>query len=188
MEQSKYRSYQAVHPFDEQYGVETGGLLYELPSGHPHDPYNNGYFAVAPSVFHAVLGMLKERLHVDFKQFSFVDIGSGKGRALLLASGYPFREIIGVELSEELNRIARANIAHYPRTQVPITSVHGDAASFEWPAGPLLVYVWNSFTQPVMEQILWPGCPGRCTWCTSIPNWRRYFPGGPGWSDCGRKK
>jgi SAM-dependent methyltransferase len=154
MEQSKYRSYQAVHPFDQQYGVETGGLLYELPSGHPHDPYNNGYFAVAPSVFHAVLGMLKERLHVDFSQFSFVDIGSGKGRALLLASGYPFREIIGVELSAELNRVARANIARYPRAQVPITSVHGDAAGFEWPTGPLLVYLWNSFTQPVMEQML----------------------------------
>jgi SAM-dependent methyltransferase len=155
MEQSKYRSYQALHPFDEQFGVETGGLIYELPSGHPHDMYNNGYFAVAPSVFHAIMHLLEERLHVDFRQFSFVDLGSGKGRALLLASGYPFREVIGVELSAELDRVARENIARYatPARRAPIMAIHGDAADFEWPPGPLLVYLWNSFTQPVMEQV-----------------------------------
>jgi SAM-dependent methyltransferase len=156
MEQSKYRSYQARHPFDEKFDVETSGLMYELPSGHEHDPYNNGYFAVAPSVFHAVLGLLAERLRMDFGEYTFVDIGSGKGRALLLAAGYPFRQVIGVELSPELDRIARANIARYsgPELQAPITVVHGDAAGFRWPSGPLLVYLWNSFTQPVMEQVL----------------------------------
>jgi SAM-dependent methyltransferase len=154
MEQSKYRSYQAPHPFDEQFGVETGGLIYELPSGHQHDMYNNGYFAVAPSVFHTIMGLLQERLHVDFRDFSFVDVGSGKGRALLLASGYPFRKVVGVEISPELDRVARENIARYtaPGPQAPITSFQGDAADFQWPPGPLLVYMWNSFTQPVMEQ------------------------------------
>jgi SAM-dependent methyltransferase len=156
MEQSKYRSYQALHPFDQQFGVETGGLIYEIPSGHQHDLYNNGYFAVAPSVFHGVIGLLQERLHMDLRQFSFIDVGSGKGRALLLASGYPFREVVGVEISAELDRIARANIARYtgPGPRAPITSVHGDAANFSWPPEPLLVYLWNSFTEPVMEQFI----------------------------------
>ena len=114
MEQGQYRSYRAVHPFDERFGVETSGLIYQLPSGHHHDVHNNGYFAVAPSVFHAVMGSLKERLHLDYRRFTFVDVGSGKGRALLLASDYPFREIIGVELSPDLDRVARSNIARYP--------------------------------------------------------------------------
>jgi SAM-dependent methyltransferase len=155
VEQSKYRSYQAPHPFDERFGVETGGLLYELPSGHQADQYNNGYFAVAPSVFHSVMQEVQERLQVDYRRFSFVDMGSGKGRALLLAAGYPFREVIGVELSPELDRIARANIARYtgPRLRAPITSIQGDAADFHWPPGPLLVYMWNAFTGPVMEQV-----------------------------------
>ena len=113
MEQSEYRSYRAVHPFDERFSVDTSGLIYELASGHHHDAYNNGYFAVAPSVFHAVMQTMQEQLHLDFERFSFVDVGSGKGRALLLASDYPFREIIGIELSHELERIARANIAQY---------------------------------------------------------------------------
>ena len=56
---------------------------------------------------------LQERLQLDYQRFGFVDVGSGKGRALLLASDYPFREIIGVELSPELDRVARANIARY---------------------------------------------------------------------------
>jgi SAM-dependent methyltransferase len=155
MEQGKYRSYRAVHPFDERFGVDTSGLIYELPSGHLNDVYNNGYFAVAPSVFHAVMQAMRERLRLDFRRFTFVDLGSGKGRALLLASDYPFREIIGVELSHELDRVARTNIARYTRERDSprVTSILGDAAEFRWPPGPLVVYMWNAFTGPVMERV-----------------------------------
>jgi SAM-dependent methyltransferase len=155
MEQGEYRSYRAVHPFDAEFGVDTSGLIYELPSGHQHDAHNNGYFGVAPSVFHAVMDALRERLQLDLGRFTFVDAGSGKGRALLLASDYPFRKIIGVELSPELDRIARANIARYTarRPHPPVVSILGDAAEFEWPPGPLIVYMWNAFTRPVMEQV-----------------------------------
>ena len=113
MEEGQYRTFRAVHPFDERFGVETSGLIYELPSGHQHDLHNNGYFAVAPSVFHGIMRAMLEQLHLDFQRFRFVDVGLGKGRALLLASDYPFREVIGVELSPELDRIARSNIALY---------------------------------------------------------------------------
>jgi SAM-dependent methyltransferase len=100
-----------------------------------------------------------ERLQLDFPRFTFVDIGSGKGRALLLASDYPFREIIGVELSPELDRVARANVARYAKAtrgvthRSPITSLHGDATEFAWPAGPLILYIWNAFTRPVLEKL-----------------------------------
>ena len=160
MEQGQYRSYRAVHPFDERFGVETSGLLYDLRSGHQHDLYNNGYFAVAPSVFHAVMRAMLEQLHLDCQRFCFVDVGSGKGRALLLASDYPFRKIIGVELSPELDRIARANIARYAEAaggalthRPPVVSMQGDATEFLWPPEPLVVYMWNAFTKPVMEQV-----------------------------------
>ena len=159
MEQGQYRSFRAVHPFDERFGVETSGLIYELASGHQHDVYNNGYFAVAPSVFHAIMRAMLERLHLDCRRFRFVDLGSGKGRALLLASDYPFREILGVELSPELESVARSNIACYagvkgsllPRP--PVISMQGDATEFSWPPGPLIVYMWNAFTGPVMERV-----------------------------------
>jgi hypothetical protein len=83
---------------------------------------------------------------------------------LLLASDYPFREVIGVELSPELDRVARANVARYaaattpePRAQgnrrPPVISIQGDATEFLWPPGPLVVYMWNAFTSPVMERV-----------------------------------
>jgi SAM-dependent methyltransferase len=154
--QGHYRSYLARHPFDERFGVDTSGLIYDISTGHHHDEHNNGYFAVAPSVFHAVMLAMQERLHLDFTRFSFVDVGSGKGRALLLASEYPFVEVIGIELSAALERVARANIAVYPasRHRTRVTSVHGDAAEFRWPAGPLIVYMWNAFTSPVLELVM----------------------------------
>jgi SAM-dependent methyltransferase len=160
VEQGQYRSYRAVHPFDERFGVETSGLIYDLPTGHAHDVYNNGYFAVAPSVFHAVMGAMLERLHLEYQRFRFVDVGSGKGRALLLASDYPFREVIGVELSPELDGVARANVARYAAAtqgsllhRPPVISIQGDATEFLWPPGPLVVYMWNAFTTPVMERV-----------------------------------
>ena len=156
MEQGQYRSYRAVHPFDERFGVDTSGLIYDLRSGHQHDLYNNGYFAVAPSVFHGILRAMQERLNLDFQSFRFVDLGSGKGRALMLASEYPFVEVVGVELSPELERVARTNLARYAsptRRRAPVTSVLGDATEYRWPSGPLIVYMWNSFTQPVLELV-----------------------------------
>ena len=159
MEIGQYRSYRAVHPFDERFGVETSGLIYDLPSGHHNDVHNNGYFGVAPSVFHGVLLALRGAFTLDFERFTFVDIGSGKGRALLLASDYPFREVAGIEISPELDRIARANIARYASLarngieRPPITALLGDAAEFQWPAGPLIVYMWNAFTHPVLEKL-----------------------------------
>jgi SAM-dependent methyltransferase len=156
MEQGVLRTFRAVHPFDEQFGTDTSGLIYELSSGHHHDEHNNGYFAVAPSVFRSIMDAVQARLQLDFARFRFVDVGSGKGRALLLASEYPFIDVTGVELSADLERVARANIARYPTSPhgTPVTSMLGDAAELVWPSGPLIVYMWNAFTEPVLEKVL----------------------------------
>ncbi len=99
-----------------------------------------------------------EQLHLDCRRFCFVDVGSGKGRALLLASDYPFREIIGVELSPELDRVARANIARYAgrgaisidRRSSPCRVMRPSSTGrpARWS-----IYMWNAFTKPVMEQV-----------------------------------
>ena len=64
-----------------------------------------------------------------------------------------------MELSPELDRIARSNIARYSEAKggllpdTPLISMQGDATDFAWPPGPLIVYMWNAFTQPVMERV-----------------------------------
>jgi hypothetical protein len=43
----------------------------------------------------------------------FVDFGSGLGRVVFQAAlRYPFKRVVGVELSEELNRVAHGNVEH----------------------------------------------------------------------------
>ena len=149
------KQYSAVHPFDQQFGVETSGLLLpeDLPSGKRKDVYNNGYFGVAPSVFRQILN----RLDLKFEDYTFIDLGSGKGRALLLASEYPFHAIAGVELSPKLHAIAVANIAGYRGSAQRcrnVRSIEADATEFQFPAGPLLVYLWNPFEGPVFTSVL----------------------------------
>jgi SAM-dependent methyltransferase len=148
------KQYVAVHPFDQQFGVETSGLLYaeDLPSGTKRDLYNSGYFGIAPSVLHAIL----DRLQLPFEDFTFLDLGSGKGRALLIACQYPFRSVIGVELTPKLHEISMKNLAMFrgPKRCQDIQSIKGDATEFSFPAGPLVVYLWNSFDGPVFTAVL----------------------------------
>jgi SAM-dependent methyltransferase len=149
------KEYAAVHPFDEEFGVETSGLLFaeDLPSAKKKDLYNNGYFGVAPSVLRQIL----HRLELDFERFTFVDLGSGKGRALLIASEYPFRSILGLELSPKLHALAVANLAAYRGTAQRcrnVCSIEGDATDYSFPAGPLVIYLWNPFEAPVFTRVL----------------------------------
>jgi SAM-dependent methyltransferase len=148
------KEYVAVHPFDEQFGVETSGLLFaeDLPSGTRRDVYNNGYFGIAPSAFTQILN----RLQLNFEDFTFIDLGSGKGRALLIASQYPFRSIIGVELSPKLHEISLSNLAAFRGAQrcPDVQSIRGDATEFPFPSGPLVIYMWNPFDGPVFTAVL----------------------------------
>jgi hypothetical protein len=151
----KPKEYAAVHPFDHQFGVETSGLLFaeDLPSGSRKDLYNTGYFGVAPSVFRQIF----HRLQLPFEKYTFIDLGSGKGRALLLASEYPFHAIVGVELCPKLHATAVANFAIYrgPAQRCrDIRSIAADVTEYSFPAGPLLVYLWNPFEAPVLTRVL----------------------------------
>jgi len=49
---------------------------------------------------------------------TFVDVGSGKGRVLLLAARHPFKRVVGIEFSPSLCEQARRNIEIF-RAQVP---------------------------------------------------------------------
>jgi hypothetical protein len=96
-------------------------------------------------------------LKIDFPSYTFVDLGSGKGRALLVASEYPFAEIIGVEFAVELHEIASRNIQSYrSKTQrcKNVRSVNLDAAQFEIPLTPLVLYLFNPFRPAVLIPVL----------------------------------
>jgi hypothetical protein len=149
------------HPFDLRNGLDTGGYISarDLVTGHAHDAYVTGYSAVAPSVFRQIcrrwIDTLASRSRVE--AYSFIDVGAGKGRAVLLASEHPFRKIIGVELSKELAQIAGHNIEKWKKdrhTRAPMRIVHQDVTEFRWPRTPLLVYLYNPFERELIEELI----------------------------------
>jgi SAM-dependent methyltransferase len=100
---------------------------------------------------------LMSKVMIDFADYTFIDLGSGKGRALLLASEYPFRKIIGVEIQRDLHDIAEQNIARFSSPEQKcsyIVSWFGDARNFEFPNEPLLVYLFNPFPEYVFATVL----------------------------------
>src|ERR1700688_3075147 len=117
----EYRAAKALRPtasssdFDRQNGVNTDGkfdgwtYLSDLDIPSPNWIEANDYAAIEPEHFSRVLADSR----IAFEDFTFIDFGSGKGRALLLASEYPFRRIVGLEFSPELHLTAEENIARY---------------------------------------------------------------------------
>ena len=149
-----------VHGFDRQFGVETGGMIWgdalKADPGEQSDAayWATGYYGVAPSVLWGGL----DALGLAWERFTFVDVGCGKGRALMLATRYPFREVCGVELSPELAHVAEENLARFDaewqQKRVPVRVEVGDATTFALPAGPLVLWIFHPFAAPVMRRFL----------------------------------
>lgn len=114
--------------------------------------------AVAPSIQQSVLS--QESVSQALQDFTFIDLGSGKGRALLMAADYPFRRIVGVECIPELHHAAQRNLAGYSSERQRCRQIDllcMDARDFEFPPGPLVVYLFNPFAEStfiaVMERL-----------------------------------
>jgi SAM-dependent methyltransferase len=114
-----------------------------------HSPYQ----PTDPALFHEMMS----KLEIDFSQFVFIDIGSGKGRVLLMAADYPFRRVIGVELLPELHRIAQENIRRYESDSqrcFDIESIGGNALDFVFPPEAMVIYLFNPLPEPGLIKLL----------------------------------
>lgn len=140
--------------------MRTSGLVAgrDLGSGHRNDRHITAYYAIAPSVFQGMLARWRWRRPVaPLDAYSFLDLGAGMGRALLLAAEHPFRAVVGVELHPTLARIARRNLALWRamgRVEAPTRVCCRDAATFPLPPGPCLVFLFNPFGAPVLRRLL----------------------------------
>jgi SAM-dependent methyltransferase len=87
---------------------------------------------------------------------TLVDVGAGLGRVVLHAARRPYRQIVGVEISPALVEVAKENRAAY-RGELAcrdIRLVRADAASFTFPRGDLVVYLYNPFRAEVLAPML----------------------------------
>lgn len=148
------------HPFDLEFGVRTSGLVAgrHLNAGRRNDRHITAYYAVAPSVFQGIVVRWRRcRPVAPIDEYTFIDVGAGMGRAMLLASTYPFRAVVGVELHATLARIGRRNLALWRavgRESAPMRMFCRDAAEFPLPAGPCVAFLFNPFGAPVMRSLL----------------------------------
>jgi SAM-dependent methyltransferase len=111
---------------------------------------------------------LREMPIQDVSEFSYVDLGSGKGRSLFVAAELPFQRITGVEFSPLLHEQACANIRRFRPVRLfgsrkfgsrkrrfrNITSLHMNAKDFAFPEGKLVLYLFNPFGSATMRCVL----------------------------------
>lgn len=136
--------YPEKHPYDVLTGCDTSGMVHRRRLG----PEAEDYQPIDPDVFRNALSLIQQ----DFSQFTFVDLGCGKGRALLLAAEYDFRQIIGVEFSRRLAKIAASNSANAGLYHIHVH--HADVRQFAFPAEPLLVFLYNPFSGDIFRTVM----------------------------------
>jgi SAM-dependent methyltransferase len=115
--------------------------------------FHSAYQPTEPALFKEMMASL----NIDFQEFTFIDIGSGKGRVLLMAADYPFRRILGVELLPALHRVARENLSAYKSDSqqcFALETVCGDAREFIFPAEPILLYLFNPLPELALIEVM----------------------------------
>ena len=153
----------AIHPFDLAHGTDTSGLIPGriIARGTSAKVEElTAYYGVAPSILEGLLDLWLQRTAPQpIERTVFLDVGAGKGRAMLLASRYPFLRIEGVELNPTLARIAQANIGLWQRDPLahalaPLHLHHADATTHPLPSEPALAFLFHPFELPILRRFL----------------------------------
>jgi SAM-dependent methyltransferase len=141
----------------------AGNVLFERPAGidtasivrlHELGLDANGRIDYHPTPWLALKRVLSER---DVAAHDvFIDFGCGKGRVVYQAAMYPFRRVIGVELSTELADIARDNVerSREKLTCRDVEIVNTDVLDYEVPDDVTMAYFFNPFKGEIFAAVL----------------------------------
>ena len=126
-------------------GVETSKWVEATQLKSTHIQLANGtrYQPTPYIVLYAVFSQLKR-----FQINQFIDYGCGKGRCLLVASRFGYKDIMGVEIDAELCRLAEANCGTRARI------VHGSADDLVSPDKSSIHFFFQPFNWQVMGKLL----------------------------------
>ena len=105
----------------------------------------------------SLLRSMLQSLPIEHSEFVFIDIGAGKGRALMVAGEFHFQKLIGIEISQQLSEIAQRNLAAFQAhfaDNLPVEWVTGDARGYVFPPRPLVVYLYNPFDGSVLDVVV----------------------------------
>jgi SAM-dependent methyltransferase len=119
--------------------------------------FHSIYQPTDPAGFREMMDALATHAPLNLRDFTFLDLGSGKGRTLLMASEYPFRRILGVELLPALHQIAQENLRAYKNGSqqcFSLESLCADATTFPFPSEPLVIYLFNPFGESALRPVV----------------------------------
>lgn len=141
--------------WDRAHGVDTAGSiqLEALTIAGPNRDFGNECVCSSPNSF----DFMMRHLPRDLSRYTFIDIGAGKSRTLLLASHYNFVRIIGVEFAKELADCGKRNIARFKSARQQCSDlavVEADATQFAFPDTPLVLFFYNPFAQNIFDMVL----------------------------------
>lgn len=86
----------------------------------------------------------------------FLDVGSGKGRAVFQAARSPLKRVIGLELAGEFNEVARYNVEH-DRDRLKCQNVElisGDAVEYTFPDDIMIAFFYRPFSGKTFERVI----------------------------------
>jgi 16S rRNA G966 N2-methylase RsmD len=133
-----YKAEQRV--FDWYSGAETRGA-----AGTEVDAYNAGTenWPYLGCQWPALPFVLKDLPHDG----TFVDLGSGKGKVLLIAGMRPYTRVVGVEIDSELSTVARRNIERFRHRQRAgvVESVTASVVDWAVPDDTCIILMHNAF-------------------------------------------
>ena len=152
---ARQRGGQATSDFDRAFGTDTDRIvpLWKLQIASPYRSHGVRYEPSDPAFVRSAI----EHIPIRPEDFVFIDIGSGKGRTLLVASGSPFRRVLGIEFSPELSVVATENLAKYKpsnRRCEEVRSLCVDAINYAFPLDNVLLFLYNPFGEEVFRQVL----------------------------------
>ncbi len=143
--------------FDRTHSISTSGdVLLSAAGIAPEAAGDSEYYMPArPRHIRRALRAMPVR---DVSDFTYIDLGCGKGRSLFVAAELPFSKVVGVELSAILYRQSCMNIRSFQsavkRGCKGIETVHRNAQDFIFPEGNLVLYLFNPFGAATMGRVL----------------------------------
>jgi SAM-dependent methyltransferase len=150
----RYQRWQEAS-LDRRYGIDTCGIdddLASLGAAGEHLAQAYGYEPLHPPEFPRMMRAAR----IDPRRYVFVDFGSGKGRAVVLAAEYGFQRVIGVELAPALHEVAQRNIETFRRRRPRAGRIElhcGDAVDLPIPDGDALFFFYNPFADGVLRKV-----------------------------------
>lgn len=116
-----------------------------------NNPECNWYIPISYPSFKSVMKFIE----IEWGKDVFIDYGAGKGRVAVLASTYPFKRVIGVELVSELAAMARENLRRASKRlrchQIEI--VTADASEYSLPDDTTIIHFFKPFEGEILSRV-----------------------------------